>query len=380
MDTELRPLSLGEILDRTFQIYRSRFLLFAGIAVVAATIRLIFGGGLLALTRTLAGGHHTVAIAITSSTGSLVSAGVSLLATGLTFAAITFAVTQIYLERPTTISDAYHGVRLHLWRYAGLNLVFVLLPWLPVIVLGVGMGIFIAASPATTGGPLAQTAVGLVALFGLFLLLAAPLCLWLASRYALANAAAISESLTIRGALQRSVTLSEGTRGRIILAIIVIAVVQFALSMLFMSPIFTVIARNPAHPPLWLTVYQLAIGFVSSVIFTPIYGVVLALFYYDARIRKEGFDVEWLLDRTQGRAPFRRAGRIAWLNWLGASQSSACSTPRSPARRPSPSPPGSPSPPTAPIWSPSNPSLPTAPGSHRPRPAPQPASAPTTTS
>ncbi len=36
MTATLRPMSLGEILDRTFQIYRSRFLVFVGIAALPA--------------------------------------------------------------------------------------------------------------------------------------------------------------------------------------------------------------------------------------------------------------------------------------------------------------------------------------------------------
>ena len=36
---ELRPLSTGEVLDRTFSLFRSRFLLFAGIASLAAVVR-----------------------------------------------------------------------------------------------------------------------------------------------------------------------------------------------------------------------------------------------------------------------------------------------------------------------------------------------------
>ena len=36
MTATLRPMNLGEILDRTFQIYRSRFLVFVGIAALPA--------------------------------------------------------------------------------------------------------------------------------------------------------------------------------------------------------------------------------------------------------------------------------------------------------------------------------------------------------
>jgi hypothetical protein len=47
METTLRPLSLGEILDRTAELYRSNFLLFAGISSV-------YGGILLVLSLILA--------------------------------------------------------------------------------------------------------------------------------------------------------------------------------------------------------------------------------------------------------------------------------------------------------------------------------------
>ena len=41
METNLRPMSLGEILDRTAQLYRSNFVLFAGIAAVYAGAMLV---------------------------------------------------------------------------------------------------------------------------------------------------------------------------------------------------------------------------------------------------------------------------------------------------------------------------------------------------
>ena len=41
METNLRPLTLGEILDRTAQLYRENFLLFAGIAAVYAGVLLV---------------------------------------------------------------------------------------------------------------------------------------------------------------------------------------------------------------------------------------------------------------------------------------------------------------------------------------------------
>ena len=40
MNTQLRPMVLGEILDRTAELYRRHFLLFAGISAIFATAML----------------------------------------------------------------------------------------------------------------------------------------------------------------------------------------------------------------------------------------------------------------------------------------------------------------------------------------------------
>ncbi|MGH9519386.1 MAG: hypothetical protein ACRD2D_07035, partial [Terriglobales bacterium] len=35
--------------------------------------------------------------------------------------------------------------------------------------------------------------------------------------------------------------------------------------------------------------------FVVKALLTPVYGIALTLFYFDQRIRKEGFDIEWMM-------------------------------------------------------------------------------------
>src|SRR5271170_1458363 len=55
-DLDLRPLSLGEILDRTFSLYRSNFLLFLGITALSQLLILAFN-----LVRTIPAASHTAA-------------------------------------------------------------------------------------------------------------------------------------------------------------------------------------------------------------------------------------------------------------------------------------------------------------------------------
>jgi hypothetical protein len=47
-----------------------------------------------------------------------------------------------------------------------------------------------------------------------------------------------------------------------------------------------------------MTAYTLAVTALSSALIKPIYSIGLTLFYYDARVRKEGFDLERMLERS----------------------------------------------------------------------------------
>ena len=47
-----------------------------------------------------------------------------------------------------------------------------------------------------------------------------------------------------------------------------------------------------------MTAYTVAVSALSSALIKPIYSIGLTLFYYDARVRKEGFDLERMLERS----------------------------------------------------------------------------------
>ena len=87
---------------------------------------------------------------------------------------------------------------------------------------------------------------------------------------------------------------------RIIAAAVCILVIEFVFAFLFMIPLLGLLVHGKGHASLLITSLQLAVGFFASMLFTPLYGIVLTLFYFDARIRKEGYDVEWLLMRSTG--------------------------------------------------------------------------------
>ena len=97
METTLRPLSRGEILDRTAELYRSNFLLLAGISSV-------YGGILLVLSLIQIGAQQA-ALAMHMKTGLIVVSVIGLvilwlaifITGGVAIAANTRAVGSVHL-------------------------------------------------------------------------------------------------------------------------------------------------------------------------------------------------------------------------------------------------------------------------------------------
>src|ERR1700722_14258351 len=118
---ELRPLSLGEILDPTFTLYRKRFWLFAGLAVVSASVVTL--GSFVQMTWGIAGAKtpttdapNTTAVAITLIS-SMVVGLLHIVAFSVTQAATVSAVSDVYLGEETTIGKAFRRVWTKWFRY-----------------------------------------------------------------------------------------------------------------------------------------------------------------------------------------------------------------------------------------------------------------------
>ena len=68
------------------------------------------------------------------------------------------------------------------------------------------------------------------------------------------------------------------------------------LGLLFGFPFIAIAFKHLGQPlPLgWLAAQQI-VEFFTTTFIGPIYSTGLTLFYYDQRIRKEGFDIEWMM-------------------------------------------------------------------------------------
>jgi hypothetical protein len=72
--------------------------------------------------------------------------------------------------------------------------------------------------------------------------------------------------------------------------------IRMLLVYLFGFPIIALAIKHPGQPlPMFWLVFQQIGVFLSNALIGPIYAIGLTLFYYDQRVRKEGFDIEWMM-------------------------------------------------------------------------------------
>lgn len=315
MNEKHHPLTLAEILDRTAYIYRSRFLVFFGIGVIPAGTVLVFFAGFVLLFAWI-GSSDSSKFAFTAGNIlawlfvgliGLLAIPACLGAAALGWAAISQAAAQAYLGEKFSIRDAYRCGWKHRWRYVWLySLVVLLVAVAPIAVFAIGAPV--ADALILFGGRAGIGAADAVVGGAMFLLLAvlAVYAVWMLLRLCLAFPACVVEQFTAWKALRRSAALSEGTKGRMILLYLLGVALSWLLALGSLVPIGILLAlipgvNDPQHAQtlgmvLMFTWYGL--WFLVQALTKPIYGIALTLFYFDQRIRMEGFDIEWMMQQA----------------------------------------------------------------------------------
>jgi uncharacterized membrane protein len=317
MKYQLRPLSLGEILDRTAELYRTHFLLFAGISSTFAAVMLLIQ--LIYLRSLVLLGYPNLMARWQWSTAAaaVVEALAILLLAGLSIVANNRAVAWVYLDQPATIREAARSVFPRMGRYLWLMTQTFLRAWSPLAILYIAFFAIIFSAlphdfmtnPAAVQNSARHNPAALIGA-GLSMLVLAPLFLlaaiygvWMTLRYSLAVPACVVEEMPAGKALARSIALSKDSRGRIFVLGLLVYLIRLLLGVVFGFPIIALAVKHPGQPlpMLWLTVQQIGVFFTNALI-GPIYAIGLTLFYYDQRIRKEGYDIEWMM-QAAGLAP-----------------------------------------------------------------------------
>ena len=316
MDEPLHPSTLSEILDRTAQIYRARFMVFFGIAVIPTAVLLVFAG-MVALLIARLGTGGTASSVVAAVVVSLAMGGLFLLAlptligvTALATAAMSHAAARAFMGQPITIRASYLAVWRKGWRYVGLYVFEVVVIWVVPFAAWSVLLLFSTALAALTLGAVEGGALFALSVLGIVAGLVT-YGFWMAIRVSLAFPASVVEQAGAWDGLRRSATLTKGSRGRILVLYLLGVALNFILSMAVTVPLLFILALLPGvNSPerdqtigfvILLVVYGAA--FAVQALTRPVYGIALMLFYYDQRIRQEAFDIEWMMLRAGLVAP-----------------------------------------------------------------------------
>lgn len=250
----LRPLTVGEILDTSFSLYRRHFGALATVALVCTGIPLV-----LRLFLEASGGFF-----LNVTLGILY--GLTLVVLNLVATAATvFIVSESYLGQPLSAREALRRSTPYLGRILVCSLL-----------------------------------MGLAVMLG-FILLFVPGVI-LAVGLALAIPAVVLEPRTsASGALSRSWELTRGARWRIFGLGITLLVLLYV-PVVAIGGLFALVESQSGGVLGGASVGMvaaLAVGGIVQMFIYPLFYCVLTVTYYDLRVRKEGFDLELLASTLQ---------------------------------------------------------------------------------
>jgi hypothetical protein len=312
MNEPLRPSTLGEILDRTALLFRRNFWLFVGVAAVpigaifAVSVPLGALLGVYGATVFRGGAPNKVVLVLAVVAILLVVIPISVVASVLSQAAVARVAIAANMGLKLKLRAAFKSVWPRFWRYLGL-----------MVLQGVFAGVIPGAIAAAVvvaltllarwaGGGAAGTAALGFALFFVFVATIVVVILRALS-YSMALPACIVEEKSAWVSLQRSVKLSKGTRGRIFVMFLLVYALAIIVTVIGYIPttILVAIATTVGHGAryavfmvVFAEIVNVLVSFALQTIITPVYMIALVLFYYDQRIRTEGFDIEWMMEQA----------------------------------------------------------------------------------
>ena len=299
---DLRPLSIGELFDRAFVLYRRHFWLFVGITALPGVFALV-----LTLINTaiqnpalLEGMDPESAEFQAAVFGILWAVGGLLVVLGIYFVvymvalgATTFAVSEVYMGRTASIMQVYGRMRgrigalLWLLMLVGLRL------------FGLWMLAFVVFGMASAIHPIVGGLVGIGVV-----LVAGLLTGFMMLRWGVSVPALVLEGLTARQAIRRSIALTSGRLGRVFLLGLCATMVTYGALALFQAPFvgMAMYVGMDTWAGLALSAAGGVLGTIATTMTSPFLIIGLALIYYDARVREEGFDLEVMLAALDGPA------------------------------------------------------------------------------
>ncbi|MBX3053895.1 MAG: glycerophosphoryl diester phosphodiesterase membrane domain-containing protein [Caldilineaceae bacterium] len=324
------PLSLGDLLDRSFRLYRARFALFVGTAalflvplalvsgLLTGTFMTSYIDALGALSQSVEPPSEAMLIGLFD--GAL-NSGVMLLLLSLVSVAVNGIVS---LALTSQCIDALHGRRQpmgqsialgwrRLWTFVRMSILEGLAAGAATLAVGLVLLVlfllFIAAagifglsldSLDSPAGAVAAVGAVIVLICGYFLgivLVIAP-AVYLAARWIISVPVLVDGEWRAREALRRSWGLTEGNVWRSVgysVLLFLVGALVISMPVAVFQAILTVLVPSGSQ---WVVATATtAFSSLFSVLWLPFNTGALVLLYYDLRVRKESYDLELRIDQ-----------------------------------------------------------------------------------
>jgi hypothetical protein len=296
---QVQPMGVGEILDRSFRLLRQYFWLFFVIIFIPQAVFFVVNFGL----QFLVSGDVTQDFSATMGAGF----GVSALLAVIIFLVLQFwaqgalihAVSETYLGHSTSIKGSYGAMRTRLARLIGTMVLW------SILVFGVPALFGIFAAVVVPG--LAMMGLGGF-LTGIIAVVAVILAIWIFTtlflNWLLADKVVVLEQSGWMKALRRSKELMKGRtepgfwksiKTKASLIILVGFLIGLGIHLLFQLP--GVLLGIVFSEGLAVITLQGVLNMVAVSLATAYTAIAMILFYYDIRVRKEGFDLKMMAEK-----------------------------------------------------------------------------------
>jgi hypothetical protein len=256
----IRALTLMDVLDESFRIYRANFPLLAGLAVLVAIPSLAIQ--LLSGTTSVFTAYYNAVFNGTSSLNGITAGNpfiailqypVSLALLPFEYGALYAAAVAIILGRPVTIWSVIRSVLRRYWALLVLSFLY---------------GLSIAA------------------------LFCPPLGIWLLTKLSMLFATVFTEEASLGTAIERTWRLTNRAFWRtfavLLLSYLLAAALQYSLSTVFLA-LAIILPGLPIEVRIFLLV---AVITLMAQLVQPLFSIAVTLLYFDLRVRREAFDLE----------------------------------------------------------------------------------------
>ncbi len=281
------------MVDATFQLVRGHYVpMLVLSAIMTAPTLLVAVVGADAIRAVATPRPGTLEMASAHDTAIVL---LSLLPASLWFfvvdGALVWYAAQVYLGRPADPGTAMREALSRTWRLIASNvsrLLFIMLGTVPFL-FGIGIATALVARPLGAGNRTATVAVLIATLLAMLLIVG-----WFVfaiARYFVAAPVLMLEDAGPIAALRRSASLMKGGKRRAAALLVLAFAVYMAISLLVAVPLG--LTRTTAISQVGRVIVQ--------VLLYPLFATLVAVVYYDQRVRREAFDIE-LMSNSLGAA------------------------------------------------------------------------------